>query len=300
MMLKIILKDNCINVGSCKTSIFDVCASYSISTPGSALTHQHSILTKDWYKVPVTVDCPSCGAETRSAGIVMGPSSIVGDAAPLHAGEILKQQRTPLDGFAYVETLGGRTENIERYLVNRFHNQFAFTNGSLISPCEHCGEGLPPSVMRSAVMNGFVHLGQRRLLVNERLLLFSSNATLIQFHGGTLIETVNFPEPDYALLLVCDTETSGGETGTLELWHSIARNDYGLLVRGHDGKEQFRDDLNEDLAAVVAMICDLELVLTHLHLSQPASPYCALAGSLLIKALDAVGYQQGHQETDHA
>ncbi len=149
-------------------------------------------------------------------------------------------------------------------------------------------------------MNGFVRLGQRRLLVNERLLIFASNAVLTEFHGGTSIEEADFPYPDYAVVLVCDTESPGGDTGTLELWHSIARNDYAVLVRGHDGREVLRDAVNDDLAGVVATVSDLGLVLTQLHLAQASSPYCALARDLFLKALGDAGYQQEHQEADHA
>lgn len=118
--------------------------------------------------------------------------------------------------------MGGRTENIERFIVNRFHSTFAFKNDRLMSICEHCAESLPPAVTRSAVMNGFVRLGQRRLLVNERMLLFASDVALTVFRGGMSIEEGGLRDPDYALMLICDTESRSGETGTLEL--AIAMN----------------------------------------------------------------------------
>jgi hypothetical protein len=141
-------------------------------------------------------------------------------------------------------------------------------------------------------MNGFVHLGQRRLLVNERLLLFASAAVLTGFHGGTSIEDCDMPYPDYAMMLVCDTEDRSGETGALELWHSVARNDYAIVVKGHEGRELFRDGLNDDLVEVVATICGLGLVLTQLHVAQASSPYCRLARDLFLEALEQAGYRQ--------
>jgi hypothetical protein len=141
-------------------------------------------------------------------------------------------------------------------------------------------------------MNGFVRLGQRRLLVNERMLLFASHVVLTEFHGGTSIEESGLHHPDYALVLICDAENQGGETGTIELWHSIARNDYAITVKGHEGREMLRDGVNDDLTNVVSAISDLGLVLTQLHLAQPSSPYCGLARDLFFEALAHAGYQQ--------
>jgi hypothetical protein len=141
-------------------------------------------------------------------------------------------------------------------------------------------------------MNGFVRLGQRRLLVNERLLLFSSAVELTEFNGGTSIEEGDLPLPDYAMMLTCDIEIQGGGTGTLELWHSVARNDYAFVVIGHEGQELLRDGLNYDLMEVTATIGTLGLVLTQLHLAQASSPYCRLARDLFLEALEQAGYQQ--------
>ncbi|WP_280171404.1 hypothetical protein [Agrobacterium pusense] len=140
-------------------------------------------------------------------------------------------------------------------------------------------------------MNGFVRLGQQRLLVNERLILFSSSAAITEFHGGTSIEECELPLPDYAMMLICDTEYRG-ETGTLELWHSVARNDYAIVVKGHHGREMWRDNLNDDLAEVIATIGSLGLVLTQLNIAQPSSSFCGLARDLFLKALEHAGYQQ--------
>ncbi|CDZ64405.1 Hypothetical protein NGAL_HAMBI2605_29690 [Neorhizobium galegae bv. orientalis] len=205
---------------------------------------------------------------------------------------MLNKPWTRLDAFAFAEWLGGRTENIERVIVNRFHSTFAFKNDRLMSICEHCAEGLPPAVTRSAAMNGFVRLGQRGLLVNERLLLFASDVALTEFHGGTSIQESDLQDPDYALMLICDAESVGGEIGTLELWHSVARNDYAIVVKGHEGREMFRDAFNGDLSDVVATIVDLRLVLTQLHLAQASSPYCGLARDLFLEALGHAGYRQ--------
>lgn len=205
---------------------------------------------------------------------------------------VLKEPWARLDAFAFVESLGGRTENIERFIVKRFHSTFAFKSDRLISICEHCAERLPPTVTRSAVMNGFVRLGQRRLLVNERLLLFASDVALTEFHGGTSIEECDVRDPDYTLMLICDTESMSGETGTIELWHCVARNDYAIVVKGHEAREMFRDTYNDDLEDVVATISDLGLVLTQLHLAQPSSPYCGLARDLFLEALGHAGYRQ--------
>lgn len=141
-------------------------------------------------------------------------------------------------------------------------------------------------------MNGFVRLGQRRLLVNERMPLFASHVVLTEFHGGTSIEESDLPHPDYALMLICDAESAGGETGTVELWHSIARNDYAITVKGHEGREIFCGTLHDDLAVLVATISNLGLVLTQLHLAQPSSPYCRLARDLFLETLAHAGYRQ--------
>ena len=259
---------------------------------GFPLTSHRSLLTKEWYRVPVCVDCPDCGAQTRSDGIVAGPSSPVSAAELSTKSDALTKPWARLGAFAYIESLGGRTENIERFLTDRFQNTFATESGQLVSICEHCEERLAPDLTRSAVMNGFVRLGQRRFLVNERLLLFSSSVTLTEFHGGTSIEECDLPHPDYAMMLICDTETRGAETGTLELWHSVARNDYAILVKGNEGSEMFRDNFNDDLAEVVATIAALGLVLTQLHLAQASSPYCGLARDLFLETLEQAGYQQ--------
>lgn len=262
------------------------------SNTGFPLTSHRSLLTKEWYKVPICVDCPDCGAQSRSAGVVIGSSSLVSVAGLSPESDILKKPWARLGAFAFVESLGGRTENIERCIVGRFHNVFALRSGQLVSICEHCEESLAPYLLRSAVMNGFVRLGRQRLLVNERLLLFSSATVLTEFHGGTSIEESDMSHPDYAMMLICDTESRGGETGTLELWHSIARNDYAIVVKGHEGREMFLDSLNDDLTEVIATISGLGLVLTQLHLAQGASPYCGLARDLFLEALEQAGYQQ--------
>ena len=205
------------------------------------------------------------------------------------------QSWTRLDGYALVESLGGEAENGQRFIVDRFHNAFAVRNGLLVSICEHCAEGLESAALRSAVMNGFVHLGREGLLVNERLLIASTAAELTRFHNGTSMKDCELPFPDYALMLVCDSERAG-ETGIVELWHSIARNDYAVIVKGHEGLESLRTGLEDDLAGIVAMIGDLGLVLTQLHLAQTRSPYCALARDQLLKALGHAGYQFEHEE----
>ncbi|WP_425964273.1 hypothetical protein [Rhizobium nepotum] len=241
--------------------------------------------------MPVSIDCPHCGAETRTAGIVAGPSSLV-SIAGLSAESDVNRAWTQFGAFAFVELLGGRTENIARFLLGRFHNTFSFRNDQLVQVCSHCEECLAPKIIRSRVMNGFVRLGQRRLLVNERLLLFSSAVALTEFAGGTAIEECDVPLPDYAMMLTCDTETQDGEKGIVELWHSIARNDYAIIVKSHDGHELFRDGLNDDLNEVTATIGTLGLVLTQLHLAQPTSPYCGLTRDLFLEALEHAGYQQ--------
>ncbi|NKK99783.1 hypothetical protein GFL69_24135 [Rhizobium leguminosarum bv. viciae] len=255
------------------------------------MTHSRSLLTKEWYKVPISSDCPGCGAQTRSASIVVGPSSLV-NAADGSEDDVLKRPWTPLDAFAFVESLGGRTKNVEQFIVNRFHSAFEFRNDHLLSICEHCGENLSPAAIRSAAMNGFVRLGQKGLLVNERMLLFASHVVLTEFHGGTSIDESGLPHPDYALMLICDAGSACGETGTIELWHSIARNDYAILVKGHEGREMFRGAFNDDLEDVVTTISDLGLVLTQLHLAQASSPYCQLARDLFLETLAHAGYRQ--------
>lgn len=242
--------------------------------------------------MPFSADCSGCGAQTRSAAIVVGPSSLLGDAGSLSESDILTKSWRPLDAFAFVESLSGQTDRVERFVVHRFHSAFAFTDGKLSSICEHCAEILPPAAIRSVVMNGFVRLGRKRLLVNERLLLFSSEVTLTEFCGETSIEESGLQDPDYALMLICDTESAAGETGTIELWHSVARDDYAIVVKGHEGREMLRDALNDDLNDVVAIISDLGLVLTQLHLARASSPYCGLARNLFLEALEHAGYRQ--------
>lgn len=141
-------------------------------------------------------------------------------------------------------------------------------------------------------MNGFVRLGQKRILVNERLVLFASDVVLTEFRGETSIEESAMRDPDYALLLIGDTESAIGETGTIELWHSVARDDYAIVVKGHEGREMLRDAFNDDLKDVVTTIFDLGLVLTQLHLAQASSPYCGLARDLFLEALGHAGYRQ--------
>lgn len=261
--------------------------------PGARLTSNRSLLTKEWYRVPVSVDCPGCGVQTRSAGIVVGPSSLMSDALSVEV-DVLKEPSAQLGTFAFVESLCGRTENIERFILDRFHSVFALRSGQLVPICEHCAESLSAALIRPAVMNGFVRLGQRRLLANERLLIFSSDVTLTEFRGGTSIEDCELQHPDYALMLICDTERKGGETGTIELWHSVARRDYAIVVKGHEGNEILRDAFNENLTDVVSTISGLGLVLTQLHLAQASSPYCNLARDLFLEALGHAGYRPEH------
>ncbi|MBX4922378.1 hypothetical protein HJA77_23530 [Rhizobium bangladeshense] len=256
------------------------------------MIHNRSLLTKEWYKVPFSADCPGCGAQTRSAAVVVGPSSLVGDPGSASGTDVLAKPRKTLDAFAFVEALGGQTEHIERSIVNRFHSTFAFANRQLTSICEHCAENLPPLVIRSDVMNAFIRLGHKRLLVNERLILFASDVVLTEFRGNTSLAESEMRDPDYALLLVCDTESALGETGVIELWHSIARDDYAIVVKGHDGREMLRDAFNSDLKDVVKTVSDLGLVLTQLHLAQASSPYCGLARDLFLEALEHAGYRQ--------
>ncbi|WP_259665527.1 hypothetical protein [Rhizobium bangladeshense] len=141
-------------------------------------------------------------------------------------------------------------------------------------------------------MNAFIRLGHKRLLVNERLILFASDVVLTEFRGNTSLAESEMRDPDYALLLVCDTESALGETGVIELWHSIARDDYAIVVKGHDGREMLRDAFNSDLKDVVKTVSDLGLVLTQLHLAQASSPYCGLARDLFLEALEHAGYRQ--------
>jgi hypothetical protein len=123
-------------------------------------------------------------------------------------------------------------------------------------------------------------------------MLFATDVVLTEFRGDTSIEESAMRDPDYALLLVCDTESAVGETGTIELWHSIARDDYAIVVKGHDGREVLRDGFNSDLKDVVTTVSDLGLVLTQLHLAQASSQYCALARDLFLEALEHAGYRQ--------
>ncbi|WP_223215442.1 hypothetical protein [Agrobacterium pusense] len=162
------------------------------------------------------IDCRHSGVETRTAGVVAGPSSLVSIAGAPDENDA-NQTGTRFRAFAVVGSIVGRTEIIERFLLGRFHNTFSLRDDRLVQVCEHCEESLAPDVIRSPILNGFVRLGQRRLLVNERLLLFSPAVVLTEFRGGTSIEECELPLPDYAMILICDTESRGNETGTLEL-----------------------------------------------------------------------------------
>lgn len=138
---------------------------------GFPLTSHRSLLTKEWYRAPV-IDCRQSGVETRTAGVVAGPSSLVSIAGAPDENDA-NQAGTRFGAFAVVGSIVGRTEIIERFLLGRFHNTFSLRDDRLVQVCEHCEESRAPDVIRSPIMNGFVRLGQRRLLVNERILLFS-------------------------------------------------------------------------------------------------------------------------------
>ncbi|MGO7565379.1 hypothetical protein ACC754_40660, partial [Rhizobium johnstonii] len=44
------------------------------------------------------------------------------NAAYSSENDVLKWPWTPLDAFAFVESLVGRTKNVEQFIVNRFYN----------------------------------------------------------------------------------------------------------------------------------------------------------------------------------
>lgn len=257
------------------------------------MTMQHrSLLTKEWYVVPISVDCVGCGAQTRSGGIVVGPSSLTNIASFDLDDSVLKSPWSQLDSFAFVESVAGRSENVERFIVNRYHSLFAVKDGWLKSVCEHCGDSLPAALIRSAAMNGFVRLGQRRLATNEGLMIFSSKVALTEFHGGTRIEEGGLRDGGFMLLLLCDAEDGRHRTGIVEIWHSVARNEYAMAIKGHEGDELFQLAFYEALEHIVDDIAGFGLVLTQLHLAQDQSPYCELARDLFLEALKRSGYEQ--------
>lgn len=242
--------------------------------------------------VPISVDCPGCGAQTRSGGIVVGPSSLTNTTAFDLDGDLLKAPWVSLDSFAFVERVAGRTENVERFIANRYHSMFAVQDGGLKSVCEHCGDGLPAPLIRVAAMNGFVRLGQKKLVANEGLTLFLSKVVLTEFHGGTLIADAGLRDGGFSLLLLCDAEDGRNRTGVVEIWHSVARNEYAIVVKGHEGDELLRLAFYEALEHIVDDIAAVGLVLTQLHLAQDGSPYCDLARDLFLEALERSGYEQ--------
>ncbi|ESZ11037.1 hypothetical protein X737_30390 [Mesorhizobium sp. L48C026A00] len=279
--------------------------------------HDRSLLTSEWYVVPIWVDCAGCGAQTRSAGIIVGPSSFTNAADFDLENDVFEKPWEPLEAFGLVEKLGGRTENVERFVVKRYHSAFAMQEGGLQAVCEHCSDSLPGALIRVAAMDSFVQavcehcsdslpgalirvaamdsfvrLGQRRLLKNERLMFFSSNVVLTQFHGGTWIQESGIEGGGYSLLLLCDAENTSGGEGVVELWHSVERNDYAVVIKGQGDREMLRRGFSDDLEQVVADVTGLGLVLTQLHLAQDESPYCELARSLFLSALSRAGYQQ--------
>ncbi|WP_234819289.1 hypothetical protein [Sinorhizobium meliloti] len=240
--------------------------------------------------VPVSVDCPGCGAQTRSGGIVVGPSSLTNTSTIDLDGDLLKAPWVSLDSFAFVESLAGRTENVQRFIANRYHSIFAVQDGRLKSVCEHCGDGLPAAALRAPAMNGFVRLGRKKLVNNEGLTLFASKVVLTEFHGGTLIGEAGLRDGGYSLLLLCDAEDGRNQTGVIEIWHSVARNEYAIVIKGHEGEVQLVN--YEDLEQVVDDIARVGLALTQLHLAQDRSPYCELARDLFLDALKGAGYEQ--------
>ncbi|MFA1676876.1 hypothetical protein ACDY97_30155 [Rhizobium mongolense] len=255
-------------------------------------TQDRSLLTKEWYVVPISVDCSGCGAQTRSGGIVVGPSSLMNTASFDLDSDNLKSPWGKLESFAFVESVAGRTENVERFIANRYHSMFAMKDGGLKSICEHCGENLPAPLIRVAAMNGFVRLGQKRLVNNEGVMIFSSKVALTEFHGGTWIEDSGLRDGGYALLLLCDAENGRGETGLVEIWHNVARNEYAMAIKAHEGDELLQLAFYENLEHIVDDVAGVGLVLTQMHLAQDESPYCKLARDLFFEALKRSGYEQ--------
>lgn len=123
-------------------------------------------------------------------------------------------------------------------------------------------------------------------------MVFSSNVVLTRFHGGTWIRESGIEEGGYSLLLLCDAEDASGGAGVIEIWHSVERNDYAIVLKGPDDREMLRRGFSDDLEQIVADVTSLGLVLTNLHLAQDESPYCELARSLFLVALSRAGYQQ--------
>ncbi|MFC0808929.1 hypothetical protein ACFHWW_26400 [Ensifer sp. P24N7] len=207
-------------------------------------------------------------------------------------GDVLKAPWGPLNAFAFVESIAGRTENIARFIVHRYHSMFAIKDGGLKSICEHCGDSLPGPLLRSAAMNGFSRLGRRRLVNNEALMIFSSKVALTEFHGGTRVEESGLRDGGFALLLLCDAGDGRNQTGIVEIWHNVARNEYAMAIKGHEGEELLQLEFYEDLDHIVDDIAGVGLVLTQLHLAQDGSPYCGLARDLFLEALERSGYEQ--------
>ncbi len=253
--------------------------------------HERSLLTSEWYVVPISVDCTGCGAQTRSAGIIVGPTSFTNQANFDLEADVLKRSWEPLEAFGLVEKLSGRTENVERFITKRYHSSFAMADDGLTAVCEHCNGSLPGEVIRVAAMDSFVRLGQRRLLNNEGLIVFSSKVVLTEFHGGTWIEESGIEDGGYLRLLLCDVEDANGTTGIVELWHSVERNDYAFVLKGTGEWEMLRREFSADLQQIVADVTALGLVFTQLHLAQDESPYCELARNLFLDALNNAGYQ---------
>lgn len=235
------------------------------------LKDARSLLTKEWFPIPAAVDCPVCGAQTRLAAIVIGPSALVNDAG-FKADDFLSEPWKRLDGDALMERRSGCSHIIERFVVDRFHASFVMKNGSPRSICEHFHKAIPAASIRAAAMNTIVRLGARRLLVKEGLLTFFSDVELTEFRSGTTIREDRLPHSDSALMLIYHAESPAGETGTVELLCSIARGDYALIIGCYANQEMPRDDVSGDLANVVEVNSDLGLVLTEPHLAKAAAP----------------------------
>ncbi len=224
--------------------------------------------------------------------VVVRPTALVNYAGFKPGDDLPSRPWKKLDGYVLVEIPGGRTQNIERSILDRLHATAAMMDGGLGSICVSCHEALHTASIRAAATNSLARLGALRLLVNKVLPIFSSHVEWTEFRLGTTIEEDRLPHLDYAPMLICDAARLAGTTGTVEHWHSFARDDYALSIKGHVHREMLREDVSDGLESAVAVISDLGLFATELHVAQSAFSFRSLAGDFFIDAWIDAGYRR--------
>lgn len=223
--------------------------------------------------------------------VVVRPTALVNDAGFKPGDDLPSRPWKKLDGYVLVET-GDRAQNIERSILDRLHATDAMMDGGSWSICVRCHEALHTASIRAIATDGLAQLGALGLLVNKVLLIFSSHIEWTEFKLGTTIEEDRPPHPDYAPMLICDAASLPGTTGTVEHWHSFARDDYVLSIKGHAHREMLLEDVSDGLESAVAVISDLGLFAAELHVARSAFSFRSLAGDFFVDAWIDAGYRR--------